>query len=439
MTAYPNWTPASRPGLIPLQPLGFGTVLGRSFSALRQNPRVLLGFALVVQALSTIVVIAAVGASAFLTFSRLQNVPTSSPDYDTLMAGSVATVVIVSFVLGLAAAALGVIVQAVVVTDVARGTVAERATLRELWQQVRPVAWRLIGYTLMITVAILVAVAVVAAIVVGVSVLTPIAGIVLTVLVVLGALPLVLWLSTKLLLAPPAIILEHATIRQAIARAWRLSRGRFWPILGVIVIIQVIFGVIAQVVTIPFTFLGGLLGSVIAPTGSPQVQTVITVVVTLAFPEIVALLIQSVAVVVQATATSLLYIDARMRKEGLDLDLLAYVERRDAGSTALPDPYTQHIGREIVRPPAGYAPGYPPGYGQPPYGQPAYGPYGQQPYGTPAYGQPAYGQPAPPPLGQPPAQPAPPAAPAQQPASPATAAPTPTQWEAPGPPADRAE
>ena len=47
MTAYPAWTPASRAGIVPLHPYGFGTILGRSFVALRHNPRVLLGFALV--------------------------------------------------------------------------------------------------------------------------------------------------------------------------------------------------------------------------------------------------------------------------------------------------------------------------------------------------------------------------------------------------------
>ena len=44
MTSYPQWTPASRPGIIPLHPLTFGTILGRSFAALRHNPKVLLGF-----------------------------------------------------------------------------------------------------------------------------------------------------------------------------------------------------------------------------------------------------------------------------------------------------------------------------------------------------------------------------------------------------------
>ena len=61
MTTYPAWTPASRPGIIPLHPLSFGTILGRSFTALRQNPKVLLGFALCVQAVAYLVVLVARG------------------------------------------------------------------------------------------------------------------------------------------------------------------------------------------------------------------------------------------------------------------------------------------------------------------------------------------------------------------------------------------
>ena len=50
---------------------------------------------------------------------------------------------------------------------------------------------------------------------------------------------------------------------------------------------------------------------------------------------------QSVALVVQSTAAALVYIDCRMRHEGLDLDLLTYVERRDAGATAPPGPLSR--------------------------------------------------------------------------------------------------
>lgn len=410
MTAYTSWTPASRPGIIPLHPLSFGTVLGRSFSALRQNPRVLLGFAMVVQVVSFLVIVAVVAGVTFWSMSRLDNVPGGTEAYRQILAGSVAIVIVVSSVLGLAAAALSIIVQGVVVTEVARATLAERLRLGGLWQQVRPVAWRLVGYALLLTVAVLAAIAAVTGIIIAVAAAAPIVGIVLTILAVLAAIPVVLWLSTKLQLAPSVIILEHGTIRAAIARSWRLTRTRFWPILGVIVLIQVIFGAIAQVIAIPFSLFGGLIGSLIAPTGDATTKSIVSVVVAVGLPQVISLLISAVGAVVQATASALLYIDARMRHEGLDLDLMQYVERRDAGVGDLPDPYTQHIGRVLVRPPAPY--GYPPaGYA----GAPGYPPAGYAGAGYPA---------AP---GYPPAQ-----------SSPAPA-PAPTQWTAPGTPPGDAE
>jgi len=65
------------------------------------------------------------------------------------MAGSIALTAIAGIVLGLAAGALGVIVQGVVVSEVAHAAVAEKLTLRGLWQRVKPGAWRLIGYSLL--------------------------------------------------------------------------------------------------------------------------------------------------------------------------------------------------------------------------------------------------------------------------------------------------
>ena len=82
MTAYPAWTPASRPGIIPLHPLSFGTILGRSFVALRQNPRVLLGFALVVQTLAYIVVLLAITGVAFAAFTRLDTLQPGTEEFD---------------------------------------------------------------------------------------------------------------------------------------------------------------------------------------------------------------------------------------------------------------------------------------------------------------------------------------------------------------------
>lgn len=405
MTAYPAWTPASRPGIIPLHPLSFGTILGRAFSALRSNPRVLLGFALVVQTLAYIVVFAAVLGIAFASFTRLDTLPPGSDDYNAVFAGSIAITLIAGLVLGLAAGALGVIVQGIVVTEVAHAAVAERLTLGALWRQVKPIAWRLIGYSFLVILVLVATFAIVATGVVALSAAVGPAAFVLLLVILPVAIVVTWWLMIKLLLVPAAIILEHATIGRALSRSWTLTRGRFWSSLGVIFLISMVFGFVAQAVSIPFSLLGSGLGTIIAPTGAPEPTAIIGIIATGLVTQVVTLLIQSVAVVVQSTATAIIYIDCRMRHEGLDLDLLTYVERRDAGATDLPDPYRQNIGRPAAPRPAygypAYAPGgpgqppLPPQYGPPQYGQPQYGqpPYGQPQYGQPQYGQPQYAQP----------------------------------------------
>lgn len=458
MTAYPAWTPASRPGIIPLRPLTFGTILGRSFAALRQNPRVLLGFALCVQTAAYLLVLLGVGAVALATFTRLDTLREGTDEFEAVMAGSIALTAITAFVLGLAAGALGVIVQGVVVSEVAHAAVAEKLTLRALWQRVKPVIWRLIGYSLLLTVAVILLIAVVAAAIIAIGFAALPVAVGLTILVILAAIPLTLWLSTKLLLAPAAIILEHATIRGAIARSWTLIRGRFWPALGVIVIISLVFGAIAQVVSIPFSFLTTALTTIVTPTGDATPSAIIGVVFGAILTQVVTLLIQSVAIVVQATATSIIYIDCRMRREGLDIDLMTYIERRDAGAVGLPDPYRENIGRVIApRPtsypaypvPAGYPPPYPnqpsapQGYASQGYAPQPYEPYPPQGYTPQSYSPQSYApqqpaqappHPAAPPYAAyaPPPPPAPPTPPAAEEAQP----PAPTRWTAPGTPAD---
>lgn len=403
MSAYPAWTPASRPGIVPLHPLSFGTILGRSFVALRQNPRVLLGFALVVQTVAYIVVLVAIGGVAWATFSRLGTLRPGSDDFNTVMAGSVAITAIAGILLGLAAAALSTIVQAVVVVEVTHAVVAEKLTLGAIWRQVKPIVWRLIGWGLLVALVVVAVFLVLGLLLFGLGAASPPAAVGIGIVLLLAAIPLGWWLSIKLLLVPSIIIVEHATIGQAIPRAWRLVRGRFWSSLGVVFLISMTFSVVAQVVSIPFSFLSAGLTTIISPTGDPEVGAIIGGIVTLLITYAVLLLLQSVALVVQATGTALIYVDCRMRHEGLDFDLLAYTERRDAGEQNLPDPYRQNVGRAIgPRQPAYQAyPGYVPAPGQPAYPTPAaaqgypqgYGPQGQPVAPVPGYAQPGYAQP----------------------------------------------
>ncbi|WOF24204.1 glycerophosphoryl diester phosphodiesterase membrane domain-containing protein [Microbacterium betulae] len=405
MTAEPRWTPAPRGGLIPLYPLGFGTILGKSFGALRGNPRVLLGFAMAVQIVSTLIGTAAIGAVAFATFSRLDTVAEFSEEYELIAAGSALVTALVTIAVLLVTGVLGIIVQAVVVGEVAHASLGERATLARIWARVRPVVWRLIGYYALLVAAVAAAVAVLVGIVAGLAIVETWAGVLAGVLALVGGIVLYAWLGTKLFVVPSAIILEHATIRGGIARSWRLIGGRFWQTFGVIVLIGLIMNTAAYAVGMPFSFLGGAFTSVFAPTGDPDASAVIAMVLTVAASQIVTLVVSSIGVVVQATSSALVYIDARMRREGIDLRMQSYVERRDAGAADAGDPYAFDPG--AVAPPrapepwqvAPPAPPYgqaPPQYPQaPPYGQAPPYPHAPSPFGQAVPPAPDPGRPAP--------------------------------------------
>jgi hypothetical protein len=210
-------------------------------------------------------------------------------------------------------------------------------------------------------------------------------------------------------------------------RSWRLTRGRFWVAFGVTFLIGAIMGLAMQVVSFPVALLSSLLGSVVAPTGASEPSAVIGFVLALLAPQVLLLVLQAITLVVQSTGSALVYLDCRMRYEGLDQTLIAHVERRQLGWTEeqLDDPFAVDPTRAVssAPPPRQHpAPPSPPGYPAQPYtGRP------QPVYVTP---QPVGAHPsafsAPPP--PPPAPPASPASPADGSWSP----PADGGWAAPG-------
>ena len=272
MTTYPAWTPASRPGIIPLHPLSFGTILGRSFAALRQNPRVLLGFALV-RADRRLPGRARrgrrrrVGVVLAPRHAHAGQRRTTTPSWRARSPSPRSRASCWASPPG----RCGVIVQGVVVAEVAHAAARREADPRRALAPRE--ARRLAPARLLVPARARDA---------GPgrrrrrrhlrdrrrsrrpprSRSSCCSG--------SARVPLTLWLTVKLLLAPSAIILEHATIGGAIGRSWRLTRGRFWPALGIVVVVSLIFGAIAQVVGLPFQLITTGLTTIIAPDRRPR-------------------------------------------------------------------------------------------------------------------------------------------------------------------------
>ncbi|MCS3441726.1 hypothetical protein [Microbacterium phyllosphaerae] len=436
-----TWTPAPKKGIIPLHPLTFGMMLGRSFAALRHNPKVLFGFGVVIQLAVVVLSAAVMGFVFFTTFTRLESLTPSSPDFEAVFAGTIAMNIVAGLAVGLASVAFTALMQGVVAAEVGFAAIGVKATLGTLWRKMIPSFWRLAAFASLSVIFIFGVIVVLFLIIAGFIAgglggsAEAIGGIVILVVVlVLATIPLTVWLTTKLLLVPSILVLERAKFRDALVRSWRLTRGRFWIAWGVTFLIGAIMGVAMQLVNLPVSLVSSMLGTVIAPTGSADTATIMGFVFALLAPQILLLVLQAVTLVVQSTAGTLVYLDSRMRYEGLDQSLIRHVERRDLGWTdeQLGDPFVVDAERAVtsapppkqvpewaMMTPAGYptqpyaayqqypAPQYqaePPYAGQPYAGQPYAGqPYAGQPYaGQPQYAQPQYPYPAQP---QSPAQP----------------------------------
>lgn len=341
----PGWTPPPKPGLIPLRPLTLGVLLGAAFQVLRRNPRPTFGFALLITGTVSIVAVVVVGLVAAFAFSR--TLTASDADAATLGAGAVALTLLATLVVVVFSIVASAMLQGVISLEVARATLGEKLKLGGLWKAARGRIGALIGWTLALVGAATIAVAIVAVLIAVIVAVGGVAGVVIGVLLGLiagaGALVLWAWLSTRLSLVPSALMLERLPLRDAVRRSWSLTTGFFWKTFGTLLLVGFIIYVVNSVITAPLSILGSFTTSLLNPNGDPTASlTAIFVIYGLTL--VVSIVFGAIAAVVQSATPALIYIDLRMRKEGLDLELSRFVEARQAGNTAVTDPYLARAG-----------------------------------------------------------------------------------------------
>lgn len=331
-----------------------GTILGASFQVMRRNPRTTLLPALVI-ALFIALVAAGGIALVFGAFSRVFTT-TSASDAGAFAAGSF----LLALLVGVAASALVLaataMLQALIIVEISRGTLGERLTFGQAWARARSRLGAIVGYGALLIIAIVVAITLVFVLLglvtaglatsagttnssnIGASIAVILGGELLVFLVggVLWA-----WLGTKLAFVPSAIVLERLSVRAAIVRSWTLTRGFFWRTFGILILVYAMVYIATQIITVPVQAIVGLGGGLLDPTGvtssDPQAYLA-PLAITFVLLYAVIAFVSSIGMVVESATTALLYLDLRMRKEGLDLELSRFVEARQTGAD-VPDPY----------------------------------------------------------------------------------------------------
>ena len=335
----PAWTPPPKPGLVPLRPLAFGDIMAAAFNVIRRNPRPTFGFALLMSLGVVVIVGGIVGAVAGVMFSRAQM--GSLADQEALTAGAVLVTGLTAFATAIISSALTGIAQGIISLEVARAAVAERHTIRSLWAAARGRIAAVIGWTIAVSAVVTISFVLVAALAIGVSVAGGPLGIVVGVLLALGigaaALVLSAWLGTKLALVPAVLLIERRRLGDAMRRSWRLTDGSFWRIFGTILLVNLIINTASQIVITPVSMLGGFASVATNPNGAGDAALGWSLVILLV-TALVSVLFTALVLVAQAAVPALFYLDVRMRREGLDLELQHYVERVAAGERP-EDPY----------------------------------------------------------------------------------------------------
>ncbi|TKJ96481.1 hypothetical protein PlfCFBP13513_13550 [Plantibacter flavus] len=335
-----GWAPPPKPGLIPLRPLSFSDLFGAPFLVLRRNPKATFGSALLLQGLTAVLSLVIVGVVTWLSLSRLSQA--APGEEDAISAGAI-TAIILSFLIPVAVSIAGsAILQGIIAQEVARGTLGEKLPLGVLWRRTKGRFLPLIGYTFLLIGVVTVFIAVAVGLGFVLTGLGGTAGVVLTVVMGIGALLVLIaasvWLGTKFSLTPSIIVLENGKVFPSLARSWRLTDGYFWRTFGVQFLVSSVVSVASQVVATPISLLASLVPVLFVGVDSEATMIVATIAAQ-GLSLLVSVIIGAITVVVISATSAVIYVDLRMRKEGLDLDLARFVEARAGGRETVDNPF----------------------------------------------------------------------------------------------------
>lgn len=305
---------APRPGVVPLRPLGVGELVDGAVAYVREHPKVVLGTSAIV---AVITQTARVVATLLLT-AQVPELRDLKPG-DPMSPAQLGRVTGAGLQSALPALAVTVLADAVLlgllVVVIARSVLGEDVDGAECWRAARRRVPGLLGLAVIEVVAVAVAAAVglLPALLIGLAA-GAVAGLALGVLLgpfLVGLLVLVV--LTFVAMSPAAYVLEDVGMFAALRRSAQLARHRFWPVLGTLALSIVIYAVLDLILGLVFALPASLVRT--AVTGRTG--------------EILATAVAGVGGVVSATllvpfvagVVGLLYVDARMRREGFDIEL----------------------------------------------------------------------------------------------------------------------
>ncbi|OFI40082.1 hypothetical protein BIU82_02010 [Arthrobacter sp. SW1] len=304
----------------------FGEILDGAFQTIRRNPASMLGSALLGQCMVLLLSATLVAGSIGL-FVAMDDLDSRRMDDEafsslagpilSLFAGALGVTLLASFLLA--------ILGGVMAVPVSRSALNRKTGFKQMWALVRHRLLALTGLAALLLLIQVLPFGLLALLAVAIITAMGPAGILIVLPLGLGAAALTLWLYIKLLVAPPALAIEELGVLESMRRSWSLTTASWWRTFGIVLVAWLIVGVIGQVVQFPLGIASGGISAVVSPHASPE-QDITTFLVLTIVSMVVAALIAAVGFAFQTAISALLYVDMRMRRDGLDVELLRMLE-----------------------------------------------------------------------------------------------------------------
>ncbi|MEN8650069.1 hypothetical protein ABCR94_05360 [Streptomyces sp. 21So2-11] len=306
---------AAKPGVIPLRPLGIGEILDGAVSTMRAHWRTVLGITITV---SVITQLCDILIQRYLLPAPPEVDPNASPSEALNQAVDSTVTSVVNATPALAIALIGTLFTTALLTMViSRSVIGREVTLSDAWCESRPQLPKLLGLTVLLP---LMAFAIMAVGILPGVLLGDTAGVGLSLLGGLAAFIVTVWLMIRFSLASPALMLEKQSIMKSLSRSAKLVRGTWWRIFGILVLTGLLTLIVSMIIAVPFGAIAyavdgdGLSG--LFTGASPEFGWPFLIVTGIG-----SVIASSITYPISAGVTVLLYIDQRIRREALDLDL----------------------------------------------------------------------------------------------------------------------
>ena len=331
---YTGYIAPPKPGVIPLRPLGLGEILDGAFQTARRNGKAMFGSALIFQlataAVTILVMVFSFGNLMTGILAMDGTINESDPAAFEALGGSIIVYSLSMLLTAFFAVIIQMVLQGALVVPVLRAVLNRKTTFGQMWRLTRPRIGPLVVLSLLYAAAFLAAILIFTGIVVGLVFAlgattndAAILGVIgLSFLASLPFLALAVWIGTKVLIAPAAVVVENLGAVAAIKRSWQLTRSNWWRTFGTSILAAIIAGVIGGIITTPVSFLASFLAPVLVG-GEPTVQQSVSILIaTQGISMIVAALVGAVTLAFQTAVMGLIYVDLRMRRDGFDIALL---------------------------------------------------------------------------------------------------------------------